>query len=197
MIVNVCSFKGGVGKTTTAIHLSAYFAQLGSTILIDGDPNRSATAWARSEKLPFKVIDERLAARYARDFDHLIIDTQARPTEEDLRVLAAGCDLLIVPTTPDALALDALMLTVSALRAIGSTNYAVLITIVPPRPSKDGEEAARMLTEAGLPVFPSMVRRYVAFQKAALQGVPVYAVDDPRAHEAWSDYQQVGKGILE
>jgi chromosome partitioning protein len=36
----------------------------------------------------------------------------------------------------------------------------------------------------------------VAFQKAALAGVPVYAVDDPRANLGWKDYQQVGKEIL-
>lgn len=195
MILTVAGFKGGVGKTTSAIHIAAYFSRLAPTILIDGDPNRSATAWARSGKLPFKVVDERLAARYARDFTHMIFDTQARPTEEDLKVLAEGCDLLIVPTTPDALALDALMLTVSALRNMGSQNYAVLVTIVPPRPSRDGEDASRMLTEAGLPVFPSMVRRYVAFQKAALQGVPVYEVDDPRAQDAWSHYEAIGKEI--
>ncbi len=130
MIVNVCSFKGGVGKTTTAIHLATYFNQLGQTLLIDGDPNRSATTWARQGKLPFKVIDERLAPRYARDFEHLVIDTQARPTEDDLKVLSEGCDLLLVPTTPDGRSIDALMLTVSALRKIGANNYAVLVTIV-------------------------------------------------------------------
>lgn len=195
MILTVAGFKGGVGKTTSAIHIASYFARLAPTILIDGDPNRSATAWAKSGKLPFKVVDERLAARYARDFTHMVFDTQARPTEEDLKVLSEGCDLLVVPTTPDALALDALMLTVSALRSMGSQNYAVLVTIVPPRPSRDGEEANKLLVDAGLPVFPSMVRRYVAFQKAALQGVPVYDVEDPRAQDAWSDYEAIGKEI--
>ena len=42
--------------------------------------------------------------RYARDFDHIVIDTEARPNEEDLQALADGCDLLVIPTTPDALA---------------------------------------------------------------------------------------------
>ena len=196
MIITIAGFKGGVGKTTSAIHVATYLSQQAPTLLIDGDPNRSATAWGRSGKLPFKVVDERLAARYARDFTHMVFDTQARPTEEDLRVLAEGCDLLIVPTTPDALALDALMLTVSALRNMGSSNYAVLVTIVPPRPSKDGEEATKMLLEAGLPVFPAMIRRAVAFQKAALQGVPVFEVEDPRAQDAWNDYVTVGKEII-
>ena len=107
MIITVASFKGGVAKTTSAIHLAAYLQKRGPTLLIDGDPNRSASGWAKRGSLPFKVIDERQAARFARDFAHVIIDTEARPSEEDLKALADGCDLLIIPTTPDALSLDA------------------------------------------------------------------------------------------
>ncbi len=196
MIVNIVGFKGGVGKTTTAIHLSAYFSTLGTTLLIDGDPNRSASVWGRSGKLPFKVVDERVAARHAQGVEHFVVDTQARPTEDDLRVLAEGCDLLVLPTTPDGLSLDALMLTVSALRNIGATNYAVLLTIVPPRPNRDGEEAMKALTSAELPVFPSVIRRFVAYQRAAVLGVPVYEIEDRNAPEAWQDYITVGKEIL-
>jgi chromosome partitioning protein len=195
MIVTVAGYKGGVGKTTTAVHLAAYFVQDAPTLLIDGDPNRSASVWGRSGKLPFQVVDERLAARYAREFTHMVIDTQAHPTEADLRVLAQGCDLLLVPTTPDALGLDALLETVAVLNQLGASNFRIVITIVPPKPSRDGEEAVKMLSKGKLPVCKTLIRRFVAFQKAALSGTPVHAVDDPRAAEAWSDYVSLGKEI--
>ena len=179
MIITITSFKGGISKTTTAVHLAAYLQKRSPTLLIDGDPNRSATGWSRRGQLPFKVVDERLAAKYAREFEHCVIDTEARPDEEDLRALADGCDVLVVPTTPDALALDALMLTVKALNGLGATRYRILLSIIPPRPSRDPEEARSTPTEAGLPLLSRGVRRLVAFQKAALAGVPVYAVDDP------------------
>ena len=197
MIITIASFKGGVAKTTTAVHLAAYLQDRSPTLLIDGDPNRSATGWSRRGQLPFKVVDERQAAKYAREFQHCVIDTEARPEEEDLRPLADGCDLLIIPTTPDALALDALMLTVKALDGFRATGYRILLSIIPHRPSRDGDEARSTLTEAGLPLLTQGVRRLVAFQKAALAGVPVYAVDDPRANLGWEDYQQVGKEILQ
>lgn len=196
MIITVASFKGGVGKTTTAVHLAAYLQKKAPTLLIDGDPNRSASKWTTRGELPFKIVDERAAARHARDYEHIVIDTEARPGEEDLRALADGCDLLVIPTTPDALALDALLLTVEALEKIGADRYRILLTIIPPKPSRDGEEARQMLKKRGLPVFKGEVHRLVAFQKASLAGVPVYDVSDPRAGQAWEDYERIGKEIL-
>jgi chromosome partitioning protein len=200
VIVTVASFKGGVGKTVTAVHLAAYLAKFagGATLLVDGDPNRSATGWAKRGNLPAKVVDERQAVRFARDHEHVVIDTEARPEREDLEALAGGCDLLIIPTTPDALALDALLLLVDALDDVGAgeASYRVLLTLVPPRPSRDGEMARATLEGAGLPLFAGEVRRRVAFQKAALEGVPVYDVRDPRAAEAWQDYVDVGEEVV-
>lgn len=196
MIITVASFKGGVGKTTTAVHLAAYFSKESSTVLIDGDPNRSATGWSKRGKLPFTVIDERVAAKQARNFEHIIIDTQARPEEDDLKSLVDGCDLLVIPSTPDALSLDAMMQTVQTLKTLGADTYKILLTVIPPKPSSDGKQARDMLTRQGLPLFNASIRRLAAFQKAALQGVPVYEVSDTRAKEGWKDYQSVGKELL-
>ena len=41
-IITVASSKGGVGKTTTAIHLATMFARQCRTLLIDVDPQASA-----------------------------------------------------------------------------------------------------------------------------------------------------------
>ncbi len=195
MIITVASFKGGVGKTTTAVHLATYMNELAPTLLIDGDPNRSASGWTKRGSLPFKVVDERQAARFARDYPHIVIDTQARPSQEDLQALVEGCDLLVIPTTPDALALDALILTVDTLKSLKTDRYRILLTMIPPKPSRDGDDAAAYLEEAQLPVFNARIRRLVAFQKAALAGVPVSSAIDPRATLGWEDYVNVGKEI--
>lgn len=196
MIITVASFKGGVGKTTTAIHLAAYLQTQGETLLIDADPNRSATAWSRRGHLPFEVVDEWRSPLRARRFDHVVIDTQARPVQRDLALLTDGCDLLVLPTTPDILALDALALTLEYLHDIGANRYRILLTVVPPKPSRDGEQVRNMLIETGMPVFSTSIRRLAAFQKAARAGVPVYAVKDPRAQEGWQDYVHVGQEVL-
>jgi chromosome partitioning protein len=196
MIITVASFKGGVGKTTTAIHLAAFLQGQAETLLVDADPNRSALGWATRGELPFQVMDAWEAGQHIHNNVNMVIDTQARPTPEDLSALAATCDLLVLPTTPDILALDALVLTIEYLKAIEKGDYRILITSIPPKPSKAGQEVKDLLKEANLPVFEQGIRRLAAFQKAALQGIPVYSVKDSRAELGWHDYERVGEEIL-
>ena len=197
MIITVASFKGGVGKTTTAVHLAAYFQQLNKTILIDGDPNRSSTAWkARGLGLPFDVADEAMTAKVARAYEHLIIDTAARPDPDVLKVLANGCDVLVIPTTCDGLSFDALMLTVEALQKVEATRFRILLTMIPPKPSRDGEIARAALLEQGLPVFASSIRHLKAFKTAGTGGGIVTDVKDPRAQFGWEDYAAIGDELV-
>ena len=196
MIITIASFKGGVGKTTTAVHLASFFQKLNKTILIDGDPNRSSTAWKARGKLDFDVADEAMTAKVARAYEHLIIDTAARPDPDVLKVLAEGCDVLVIPTTTDGLSFDALMLTVEALRKVEAKRYRILLTMIPPKPAKDGEFAHDALLQAGLPVFTGSIRHLKAFKTAGTQGVIVSDIKDPRASLGWEDYAAVGKELV-
>lgn len=194
MIITVASFKGGVGKTTTAIHLACFLATQGKTLLVDGDPNHSASGWSQRGSLPFKVVSLMQAPMHSRNYEHVVIDTAARPSREDLQALADGCNLLVLPTTPDALSMDALLQTVDLLHSLGSDRYRILLTIIPPKPRKTGDLAREAM--ASLPMFKQGIRRFAAYEKAALEGRPVYEVSDANAKIAWREYETIGREIL-
>ena len=196
MVVTIASHKGGVGKSTTAVHLAAYLQQNSRTVLVDSDPNRSVCGWASSGSLPFEVIPLHQAAKRTREFDHVVIDTNAGLHADELKEIVEGCDLLVIPTTPDALSFQSLMLTVGMIQGIKGAHYKALLTIIPPRPSRDGDEMRQELENQSIPLFQTGIRRFVAYQKAALAGVPVYQANDPRAEEAWADYLSLGKEIM-
>ena len=111
----VAGSKGGVGKTTLATQLAAYYALQGKhVVLADADPQRSATRWAERRAdhahavLPVDAT-RRKAWRNAlpEDTQRVIIDAPAGAGADALEPYLEAADAVLVPMTPSALDLDA------------------------------------------------------------------------------------------
>src|SRR5579872_7314488 len=111
MIVALLNQKGGVGKTTLALHLAGAWAREGKrVILVDADPQASALDWSEQrakERIPrlFGVLGlardtlHREAPELARDADHVVIDGPPRIAGL-LRSALLAADVVLVPAQP-------------------------------------------------------------------------------------------------
>lgn len=197
MIVTVAGYKGGIGKTTTAIHLAAFFQTKAPTLFIDADENRSAQSWARVGQLPFEVINEKLAPRQVLKLQptHIVIDTKARPSQEELEDISANCDLLILPTSPRPMDFDVLIKTIQTVRTLG-VLYKVLLTMVPPTSTQISTDLKAVLSEDKTPVFESVIHKYAFIEQLPLDGLLAKDSKDRNAKRIWDQYVEVGKEIL-
>jgi chromosome partitioning protein len=205
MRVVVLSRKGGVGKSTTAVHLGGYLAGTEGggedVLLVDTDPSRNALRWARHKRLPFRVVGEDEVdsnPQMAREAKHLIVDMRGSPSAEEIEDAMRLAEVMVIPIMPSGLALDTLLQTRRDLKRLGREDrYRVLLTAVPPWPYRRGPDARETLEELGVPLFEGQIRRLEAFETAANEGILVRDLGDRRARKGWEDYEWVGAELVE
>ena len=197
MILTVASYKGGVGKTTTAMHLAAYLQTLAPTLLLDADSTKNAVNWSKRGELSFRVAPYTQGPSLIPKFKHLVVDTGQRPSDDDLEAASeAGTDeLLVIPAKPAPLDTDSLFQTVVALQKLKAVRFKVLLTQVAPDAARDAAELRAMLSEMGAPVFTAEIPRLKAFERASGHGQIVNMTKDPNAGRAWEAYASVGREI--
>ncbi len=201
MFITVCGQKGGVAKTCTSIHLASVWHSEGKKVcIVDADKNRSALAYASRGNLPFPVFPVSSAAKASRSSEIVITDGQASSDQEELKHLAYGSDLVILPTTAKARSVE---LTVELANLLSNlkVNHAVVIVKVDFRQQKAAQQAKAALENFGLYVFDTFIPLLSAFDKAEALGNAVFeAVDDlgrsdPRRMTGWSAYCSIASQI--
>ncbi len=201
MFITVCGQKGGVAKTCTSIHLASVWHSEGKKVcIVDADKNRSALAYASRGNLPFPVFPVSSAAKASRSSEIVITDGQASSDQEELKHLAYGSDLVILPTTAKARSVE---LTVELANLLSNlkVNHAVVIVKVDFRQQKAAQQAKAALENFGLYVFDTFIPLLAAFDKAEASGNAVFeAVDDlgrsdPRRMTGWSAYCSIASQI--
>ena len=195
MIHAVVNTKGGVGKTTTAVHLATMLARHGKTLLIDGDPQASAASWAawRSDNpehgpspittcLSGKAILTE-GKQLAAGFQHVVVDAGGRDSVA-LRSALLLAQMAIIPigaSNLDAAAMTDLLEVVELSRDYNpDLDVRVLLTRIDPR-TKDAADMLEFLQQQKLKVLPTKVCERVAFRRAIGEGAIVQELGKDQA----------------
>jgi len=123
MLIAVVNQKGGVGKTTLAVHLAAWLHEAGRRVaLIDADGQASSSNWVRMAEPGVNVVVEQRAdelieavARLRADQDFIIADGPAN-LSETTRALLLVADLAVIPCGVTLPELESTAATVRMLR---------------------------------------------------------------------------------
>lgn len=176
-IISLINQKGGVGKTTLALHLTTAFHHHGfNTLLLDLDPQSSATEWydSRADELPPvhsiqpARLDKTLEQAKAIDTDIIVLDT-APHTEAAALAAARAADLVIIPCQPKIMDLRAMRRTADLIRLIKAPSFVVLNGV--PHQGTVAEEAAEAIEDdIGLPVAPVRLGYRVAYDRSLIAG---------------------------
>ena len=110
VIISLVNQKGGVGKTTVAVHLAYWLSQRGSVLIVDADAQQSSSTWLQALHLPYQVIADPedlfdQLSELSSQYDTLVVDGPGSFSEVTKSILL-GCDLALIPCRPTGLDLN-------------------------------------------------------------------------------------------
>lgn len=189
-VVAVANQKGGVGKTTVAMQLGAALSRRFRVLVVDVDRQQSTVWWAENarDRLPFDFAGSaspKLLVRLRElraEYDFVLVDTPGNLEDTPvLETVLDASDYVVVPLTPEPLAVEPTMRTISRLIEPRHLRYAVLLNRIDARIPSQLETWRELLdTTWGVPRFDAYLRQYKTQSDAPVLGELATTLRDNR-----------------
>lgn len=206
MIIVIANSKGGVGKSTLAVHLAAWLHEQGHRVtLADCDTQHSSSDWlheampeVKTVRLanPDQILDE--LPQLAREADFVVADGPGSNTETS-RALLLRANLALVPCKASMLEVRALAKATDVLRQAqdirgGKPKAIIVLSMVGKnyRLTKDMKDAAAALH---LPLAKTALTLKQIYADAPGQGAVVWRMG-ARARDAAEEAKQLFRELL-
>jgi len=174
--------KGGSGKTTIAVHVAVAAEEHERVVVIDTDPQQSASAWsrARSQPSPFVVTADVSDLRpvidaASQDGMTLAVVDSAPHAAPPAAMIARAVDLVVIPVRPSAFDIAAAERAVDLVKAAGVAGVFVLSAC--PARAPEINETRQVLAEYELPIAPVDIIDRRAYARAVATGQSVTEFD--------------------
>lgn len=198
----IVATKGGVGKTTLAVHLAVAAQRDGKRVLIlDLDQQGSAAQWGRDRnrlakdhgewfKTQLDVrrvfandLSEELERAEAEGVEFVIIDTPPHADFPAARAVEVA-DVVLVPTRPGYFDLHAAKATATLVRDLKARAF-FIVNQVPHNNLRIADDAAEFLESKGLPRAPGVITSLQPYVRALRDGLtaPELVPDGRHAQE--------------
>jgi len=181
--------KGGCGKTTLATNLASYYSLNGPMpAVMDCDPQGSTMSWLdrRDTSRPpihgiaaYKKTMQATRSwqlRVPNETTHLIVDSPASLTHDDLREMTRDASSILVPVLPSAIDIHAASRCIADLLLVAKVdrreNKLAVVASRTRRNTKSFEKLMRFLDSLGIPII-AVLRDSQNFVHAAEQGIGI------------------------
>lgn len=202
-VIVIANQKGGVGKTTVTMQLGAALSRRHRVLVVDVDRQQSTVWWAENvrDRLPFDFAGNQHPSVLTRlrelrvEYDFVLVDTPGNL--EDAPVLETAlnaADFVVVPLTPEPLAVEPTLRTIHRLVEPRQLRHAVLLNRIDARiPSQLDTWRDLLDTTWGVPRFAAYFRQYKTQADAPVLGDLVTTLrDNRRTTGTISDVTRVG-----
>jgi len=209
-IIVVTNQKGGAGKSTIVMQLAGAFTRAGGKVLVvDGDPQSTATRWASSapDETPFPAAVVNLAQagkqlhrevrKFVEDYDWVIIDCPPSvdsPVPQSALLVADIAIVPVIPSPPDLWAAMGIKVLIENAQTVNETLRPFLLANMV-QTTALGKEVLQLLDDFGLPLLKASFGLRTAYRQSSVYGSTVFELGS-HARVAQAEVEALKNEIL-